>query len=301
MSSTLNPEVVRDKTVEHSKRAKDIAIDQVRLAATVGSEAVTSGVYLYPLDGVYYLLRHLHLWKPMRKPLLYSVLLSVVVTSTMFFWTYLPQAGFLCIFNGPLGFATAVPLVLGESATLVLFIARAFWLAPALDKVFDGVLLDQGLTSLVEQGREIQGQGKGKSLGKSLMSPLNRFSKEGLITYLLSLPLNAIPVVGTVFFLLFNGSKSGPNFHARYFQLKHFTPEQKNAFIKSKRGSYTAFGTATAVLNLIPAVSILFAFSNAAGAALWASDIEKKAGTQVDTDASNDATQDLSESGKKTE
>jgi len=301
MSSSLNPDQVRDTTVEHSRRAKDIALDQVRLAATVGSEAVTSGVYLYPIAGIYYILRHPHLWKPIRKPLFYSLVLSVFVTTSLFAFTYLPQAAVLALFNGPLAFATAVPLVLGESATLVLFIARAFWLAPALDHVFDGVLLDQGMTSLVEQGREIQGQGKARTVGKSLMAPLNRFSKEGLVRYLLSLPLNAIPVVGTVFFLFYNGSKSGPNYHERYFQLKHFNAQQKKDFIKNKRGSYTAFGTAAMALNLVPAISILFAFSNAAGAALWATDIEKKAGATVDTSASNEATQDLTDVGKKAE
>lgn len=54
-------------------------------------------------------------------------------------------------------------------------------------------------------------------------------------------------------------------------------------------------------LNLIPGVSIFFAFAAAAGAALWASDIEKKQGASVDTDASQEATQELTEVGKKTE
>lgn len=248
---------------------------------------------------MYYIMRHPHLWKPLRRPLAYSLLLSVFITFNMFLWTYLPQAAALSLVNGPLAFATAVPLVLGESATLTLLITRGLWLAPALDNLFDQVLLDQGLTSLVAEGREIQGSGTARSLGKTAMAPLNRFSKEGIVRYLLSLPLNAIPVVGTVFFLFYNGSKSGPNCHNRYFQLKKFSSSQKTEFIKEKRGSYTAFGTATAALNLIPGLSIFFACTSTAGAALWASDIEKMNGVTVDTDASADATQDLSEVGKK--
>ncbi|KAG8901736.1 hypothetical protein FRB99_005126 [Tulasnella sp. 403] len=224
---------------------------------------------------------------------------SVFVTIFLFVVAYLPQAAFLTLVNGPLGFVTAVPLVLGESGAIVLFLARVLWLAPVLDDIFDQVLLEQGLKDLVAQGREIRGHGKASRLGKSLTSPLNRFSKEGIVRYLISLPLNAIPVVGTVLFLLYNGNKSGPSHHARYFQLKKFTDTQKDEAIRSKRGSYAAFGTAAMVLNLIPGASILLAFTTAAGAALWASDLEKKQGVRVDVNVSDEATQEISETGKK--
>jgi len=299
--STSDQTPLVDKTVQHSKEAKDIAVDQIRLAATIGSQAVTSGVYLYPIQGMYYILRHPSIWKPIRKPIFISLIMSFFITGAMFMFTYLPQAAFLTLFNGPFAFIAAIPLVLGESGTLINFLARAFWLAPALDNVFDQVLLQQGMTSLVAQGREIQGQGKGKSLGKALSAPLNRFTKEGIIQYLLSLPLNFIPIVGTVFFLFYNGNRTGPGHHERYFQLKHFSPNQKKEFIASNKGSYTAFGTACMALNLIPGVSIFFAFAASAGAALWATDIEKRQGTQVDTNASAEATQDLTDVGKKTE
>lgn len=54
-------------------------------------------------------------------------------------------------------------------------------------------------------------------------------------------------------------------------------------------------------LNLIPGVSIIFAFTSAVGAALWASDLEKKSGAQVDTSASDEATQDVSPVAHKIE
>lgn len=40
----------KDKAVAASKDTKDIAIQQVRVAATIGTEAVTSGAYLYPIE-----------------------------------------------------------------------------------------------------------------------------------------------------------------------------------------------------------------------------------------------------------
>lgn len=40
---------------------------------------------------------------------------------------------------------------------------------------------------------------------KGVSKPLSRFSKEGLLRYIVSLPLNLVPMVGTVLFLLYNG------------------------------------------------------------------------------------------------
>ena len=40
-------------------------------------------------------------------------------------------------------------------------------------------------------------------------------------------------------------------------------------------GGQISFGVATVLLELVPLASILFAFTNTAGAALWAADMEK--------------------------
>jgi len=72
----------------------------------------------------------------------------------------------------------------------------------------------------VAKSREVRPSHTGSKLGKLLTKPLNRFSKESIIRLLISLPLNAIPVVGPAIFLLYNGAKAGPSYHNRYFQLK---------------------------------------------------------------------------------
>ena len=41
-----------------------------------------------------------------------------------------------------------------------------------------------------------------------------------MIRWVISLPLNAIPVVGPAIFFLYNGARAGPSYHSRYFQLK---------------------------------------------------------------------------------
>ncbi|KAK7043786.1 hypothetical protein VNI00_008398 [Paramarasmius palmivorus] len=178
----------------------------------------------------------------------------------------------------------------------------------------DAVLLQQGHEALVAKGRLVKGeQSSGiKTLGKSITKPLNRFSKEGIVRYLISIPLNSIPVVGTVIFLLFNGrpevnhstktnhtdawlgntgKKSGPSYHARYFQLKGLSGQTRKAFVDRRKGSYTAWVFFTFLLkheaNLVPVVGMAFNITSTVGAALWASSMERRnapAGTSEEVD-----------------
>lgn len=59
--------------------------------------------------------------------------------------------------------------------------------------------------------------------------------------YLLTLPLNFIPGVGTAFFLAYNGQHAGPSHHNRYFQLKGLSKAEREAFVTQRRGAYTSF------------------------------------------------------------
>jgi len=56
-----------------------------------------------------------------------------------------------------------------------------------------------------------------------------------------------------------------------------------------------SFGVASVLLELVPVASILFAFTNATGAALWAADMEKGNVTPMGTSP------ELQEKAKKAE
>ena len=123
--------------------------------------------------------------------------------------------------------------------------------------IVDAVLVQQGHETLVQRGRQIKSNPAGfKVLGKSLIKPLDQFSVEGLVRYIISLPLNSVPAIGTIFFLFFNGEtlflwkeikvqyhsgiKTGPAFHSRYFQLKNYDRPTRLALIESRKGAYAA-------------------------------------------------------------
>lgn len=85
----------------------------------------------------------------------------------MFFFTYLPQAAVLAIFNGPLAAVSAALLVMSESSTIFNVMARALLVEDSLIDTFDGVSIlefshisgshtdDHALTDASFQGRNI--------------------------------------------------------------------------------------------------------------------------------------------------
>jgi uncharacterized protein involved in cysteine biosynthesis len=50
----------------------------------------------------------------------------------------------------------------------------------------------------------------------------------------------------------------------------------RDAFIKKRQWKYTWFGMVALLLQLVPMLCMLFLLTTAAGAALWAADLEKK-------------------------
>ncbi|KAF9070707.1 hypothetical protein BDP27DRAFT_1382711 [Rhodocollybia butyracea] len=239
---------------------------------TIVKDALLSGAFIYPIHGLLYFISHPSLYRSVQPVLTKCLLVSGGITGAMFTFTYLPQVAFCAIFSGPLAFGAAAIMVLGESYALVLLVTKMFILEEAQNKIFDAVLLQQGHEALVASKREIKtGRSGIKIIGNSVTKPLSRFSKDGLMRYIVSLPLNSLPVVGTIMFLFYNGE-----YHARYFQLKGMSTEERRAFVERSRGAYTAFGATALALDLIPIGGLIFSFTSTIGAALWASNLEKK-------------------------
>lgn len=219
---------------------------------------------------------------PILPVLIRAILISAGVVVACFFFLYLPQVAWLALFTGPLAFIAAVPLVLGEAYVLLNFFGKQMLFGQLSVDLFDAVLVQKGHSALVEKGRPVTTQSSGgktvRHLGKALTSPLNKFSTDNVVRYLLTLPLNFIPVVGTVFFLGYNGYKAGPGALGRYFQLKGWDKAKRQQFVEKRRGAFTGFGVVSTVFNMVPVAGIILSLATSVGAALWASDIEAKNG-----------------------
>lgn len=171
-----------------------------------------------------------------------TLMLSVGVLAGMFTFTYLPQLAVLVFVEGPLAVFSTVLLVLNESSTLVSNISKTWVLQDALLDTFDGTLVARNSTNLVKGGREIKsGSDPIAKLGKIIKSPFERFTPSALIRYVMYLPLNFIPVVGTIIFITLQGRTRGKSVHDRYFQLKGWNSRQKSQWLQEHVGPYTAY------------------------------------------------------------
>lgn len=120
--------------------------------------------------------------------------LSVAVVSGMFTVTYLPQLAITLFINGPLAVFTTIILVLSESSTIISFVSRTFLLQDSLLDIYDATLLSRNETAIVREGRQVKaGNNPVDRLGKVLKSPLEKFSLQSLVRYVMYLPLNFIP------------------------------------------------------------------------------------------------------------
>ncbi|KAJ3033221.1 hypothetical protein HDV00_006575 [Rhizophlyctis rosea] len=265
----------------------------------------TGGAWAYPLKGIVYMSQNQQIWSPILSTLLLFIGASLAIIILMFVFTFVPQMTILAFFTFFLAPFIAFFLVLAESYFVISALSKIGWLEPLQDDLFDAVsvfgekdggrgalgghakrdimgqvLIQNGLESLVQHGREVAPSSRTKPvldrLGKKVKGTVNKLSVEGLLQYLITLPLNFIPVVGNIVFLVINGSKSATGLHARYFQLKGFTLEEAKRFVDDRRGAYTGFGVTSLALTLIPVINILFVISNTISAALWAVDLEKQ-------------------------
>jgi len=257
-------------------RVKEVAIEEAERIKKLTTEAAKSGAWLYPIRGIAYFMSHRSLWKPLLSRLVPTITLGVGITTFMFLFTYLPQAAIMAFTSGPFAAISAALLVLSESSTLFTLLSKNFLIADALADTFDGVLISKNTTELVAEGRQINsGNNSAAMLGKMIKKPFTKFTPKAIIRYLMYLPLNFIPVVGTVAFVIMQGRNAGPAAHTRYFQLKGWSGSQKAQHVERYKAAYTSFGVISVLLELVPVASIFFAFTNSVGAALWAADLEK--------------------------
>ncbi|GKZ28523.1 hypothetical protein AbraIFM66950_008382 [Aspergillus brasiliensis] len=255
-------------------------IDEATHIRAIAKDVVLSGTYFYPIKGIIYTLNRPNLRQPLLSRSSKTLTLGVGVTTAMFFFTYVPQAAIMSLTSGPLlaPFSAAL-LVLSESSTITTFLARSFLLADAITDTFDATLVEMGQGVLLEKsGSQNKGDNDdaiSRFGGKEEVEERQTNMWNMLVRSVVLLPLNFVPVVGTVVYVYVQGKKVGEGVHERWFGLKGWKKAERKRWVGRWRGKYTGFGMAAFALEMVPFVSIAFAFTNTVGAALWAADWEK--------------------------
>ncbi|PBP16325.1 hypothetical protein BUE80_DR012973 [Diplocarpon rosae] len=240
---------------------------------------VVSASALYPFKGIWYFCAHREFWPLFGRRLIPLIVTSIVVLGLLFAFTYLPQVAFLAIFHGPVAWFNAAILVLGEGQVVIALLFEALLVDETLVNVFDATLIREGQIDLVSPSRILfrDAPNSVKMLGKPTTSAIySPFSFRQTAEFIIFLPLNLVPIIGTPFFLLLTGARAGPFHHCRYFKLRGLSSKEKKHEIRTRRWKYTWFGTVALVLQLIPILSMFFLLTTAAGSALWAVKLEEQ-------------------------
>ena len=197
-------------------------------------------------------------------PIIWSIAFAIAALCILLPLAFIPQAFALSTIMTPwLGIPLALFLALVE-LLVVIMIFSAVALLPITDKLFDQVLVLRGHQALVEADN-----GNACCGCCSVVSILN------LSTSICTLPLNLIPLVGTVLWLFLNGRLYTWDSHSHYhYELKRRNFWAQRKFVREHWYGYHLFGMQAMALELIPIANVIFIFTNTVGAALWAADME---------------------------
>lgn len=83
--------------------------------------------------------------------------------------------------------------------------------------------------------------------------------------FVMTLPLNIIPVVGPICFVAIQALFRGGMAHRRYFQLYQWSTNQRQRRVETHFWQYQRFGMMAAALEMVPFVGYVFMYTNQIG------------------------------------
>lgn len=222
-------------------------------------------------QGLCYFLTHPRLWLMTLCPLLMTLVVAVASVVVLFSAALYPQAeGLEDAGVAPwLAWILSVMLVIVE-IFLVTLIYGLVIQGCYQDKIFEWVLINKGFRELVEN------EDRHATCCRSCRAECNVGVWCQLLLLIVTLPLNLIPILGSVLYAWLNGTLMAWGYHMYYFEMKNYSYGQQKAFVQQHKFQYSTFGMQAVLMELIPGVGYLFIFTNAVGAALMAASFEEE-------------------------
>lgn len=237
-------------------------------------------------------MRHRNLWQYWIRVLPQQIVITSVVFVTCFVWFYPIQALVSFYLQGPSALLSTFFLIFHQSGLISRLVLEKTVLKEPLRKIFDDVLIDQGLAEFVAQGsllidaRERERKEARKALPIYRRIYNDYFAMFFDPTYLTTVPysatkttslliLHSIPIIGPWFLLFLRSGTKGRALHKRYYDLKDFDERQIKAFFRARSSEYSSFGFVALTLETIPIIGMFFTFTDVVAASLWAADLEK--------------------------
>ncbi|CAH0521790.1 unnamed protein product [Peronospora belbahrii] len=204
-------------------------------------------------------------------PLLLTFLIAIITVIVLFSVALHPQAKGLetAGLEAWLSWLLAVMLVLVE-IFLVTLVYNLVVMSYYQDKIFKKVLIQRGFKELVED------QDRHAGCARTCRSCCRVSLWLRLVLLIITLPLHLLPILGSILYASLNGTIVAWEYHLLYFELKNFSYGQQRDFVDKYKVQYSSFGMQALLLEMIPGLGLLFVFTNAVGAALFAAQLESK-------------------------
>jgi len=229
----------------------------------------------YPFLGITFTLHHRELW--LKFAILLLIALAAVIAAD--FATFLSSllkslddkehGSFISTL--PASFLTGLKMIfLALQSGLALIVLSIIFFRLFLGGFFDDVFRIRGLADgLVDDNpRKL-------SMGERVVCMVWLMVIQ-LATFLLLIPLNVLPVVGTLIWLGILGFEFAWGFHQYYFSLCGLHFEQQWKVVYANLWDYAVFGGVCLLLNLVPFFNVFLIQTSIVGAAVWAADIEEE-------------------------
>ncbi|KAF9206508.1 hypothetical protein BGZ49_002325 [Haplosporangium sp. Z 27] len=223
----------------------------------------------YPVQGIFYMLRHPTLLKNIICPILLTILWGIAILIFGLAYLLKLQAHALIAVKCPAAVAWIVCLIFVLLEVGVLSLLFYLIILPIYqDGLFDRVLKLRGLKHVLKQN-------EGNDMAKCM-----RGVHGGLwilflqiVVLILTFPINLVPVLGQMAFFGINGwiLTFGLRFHYDV-EIRNISVMQSRREGWQRKDEYMGFGAVAVGFEMIPIANILFVWTNIVGSALWVAD-----------------------------
>ncbi|KAF0684876.1 Aste57867_23120 [Aphanomyces stellatus] len=224
---------------------------------------------LYVAQGIAYFAANPCLWTFTLVPMIMTVVVGLCSVVGLFTVGLYPQMRLFEYAGLPPGWAwlMAILMVLVEIFLVTLF--YSLLCTPCfLAKVFDKVLEMRGHRDVLDDAP------KRGDIGRQCCACCRVSVVFRIAVMIVLVPLNCIPIIGTIAYVWLSGSIRGWEAHQYYFDMKGYDYSEQRAIFEKHHIKYTSMGIHAMYLELVPLLGFVFIFTNTIGAALFAADLE---------------------------
>jgi len=239
---------------------------------TILKRAMVCGLMCFlPVRGFFGFLSEPHLYPDAIVPYLILLFLAVVMLVLLFMFAFTPQLDFLDkhgLHVPGLNIVVVVLLIFMEVTLPTIVIGKALF-DTVVHSIMNHVMEDRGLKARLKNEFGIDDVAEEDLVDGKICQGI-MFTLLRLAVMLLTLPINDLPILGTVLWLLVNGWLYAWDLLSDYLSIfGHTTACKQAGYSYQHRITFASFGATALALTLIPFVGPFFFITNAYGGALF--------------------------------